>query len=91
MVYKDSVHNGNKFPEFITAAEMAPIYRDMQASKDYWKKIDDMFFAKKITKVSESANNAFLKVNGNGGVSAYKVPGNVYLNFYLKYVKPVQE
>ncbi len=91
VVYKDSVHNGNKFPEFITAAEMAPIYRDMQASKDYWKKIDDMFFAKKITKVSESANNAFLKVNGNGGVSAYKVPGNVYLNFYLKYVKPVQE
>jgi len=87
VVYKDVVRNGNKMPEYITARQMAPVYRDMQASKDYWKKIDDMFYAKKIAEVSETANDTFLKVNGNQGVTAYKVPGNVYLNFYLKYVK----
>lgn len=87
VVYKDVVHNGNKMPQYINAMQMAPVYRDMMASRDYWKKIDDMFFAKEISEVSESANDAFLKVNGNKGVSAYKVPGNVYLNYYLKYVK----
>ena len=87
VVYKDVVHNGNKMPQYINAVQMAPVYRDMKASRDYWKKIDDMFFAKEISSVSESANDTFLKVNGNGGVSSYKVPGNVYLNYYLKYVK----
>ena len=91
VVYKDSVHNGNKMPEFLNARQLAPVYRDMKASKDYWKKIDDLFFAKEIAQVSEKANDTFLKVNGNQGVRSYKVPGNVYLNFYLKYVKPGQE
>jgi hypothetical protein len=64
---------------------MKAVYRDMDAERDHWAYIDSMFKAKEISEVSSKANNTFLEANGQaGGVKSYKVPVNIYVDYYLK-------
>ena len=46
-----------------------------------------MELSEEIATVSEKTNDTFLKVNGESGVGSYKVPEDVYLDYYMTYVK----
>ena len=87
VVYNNALYNGGEVPGYLTSSNMVPVLRDMQASSNYWKKIHDMFLSEEISVISENANDAFLKSNGEKGTVTYKVPDNVFLDFYLTYVK----
>lgn len=62
------------------------VYLDIMASRQY----DDIFsnpFGEVISEVSDNVNNSFLEANGQeGGVETYKVPMDIYVDFYFKYV-----
>lgn len=87
VVYNDALCNGGEVPGYLKSSNMVPVLRDMQASSNYWKKIHNMFMSEEISVISESANDAFLKSNGQEGTVTYKVPDNVFLDFYLTYVQ----
>ncbi|MBO4409088.1 MAG: DUF3810 family protein [Clostridiales bacterium] len=76
---------GEKKPDFMDQKRLKAVYRDMDAERDHWEFIDSMFKAKEISEVSSKANNTFLEANGQaGGVKTYKVPVNIYVDYYLK-------
>ena len=87
VVYNNAVYNGGDIPDYILSSNMAPVMRDAKADSDYWKKIHDMFLSEEISEISENANDAFLKSNGEKGTVTYNVPDNVFLEFFLTYVK----
>ena len=87
VVYNNSVYNGRELPSFLEAKYLAPVYRDAKATNEYWDKINHMFMSQEIENMSENANDAFLKVNGNGGTAAYNVPEDVYVDYYMTYIK----
>ena len=59
----------------------------MAASDMYWDKIDSMFFSDEISEVSNDVNDAFIRFNGGDGVESYKVPQDIYLDYYMTYVR----
>jgi len=84
-VFEYAENIGAKKPSFIDQNRMKAVYRDMDAERDHWAYIDSMFKAKEISEVSSKANNTFLEANGQaGGVRSYKVPVNIYVDYYLK-------
>ena len=87
VIYNNAVFNGGEIPSFIDDKQMAPVYRDLKASSDYWEMIEHMFMAEEISDVSHTANDTFLKVNGNGGTVAYNVPEDVFVDYYMTYIK----
>ena len=82
---------GEVVPQFASSSEMEPVFRDMQASRLYWKQIDNEVAALKeklgidITETSDMVNDTFLKSNGESGLESYHVPDSVYVRFYLTY------
>ena len=82
---------GEVVPQFASASDMEPVFRDMRATSLYWKQIDDEVAALKerlgidITETSDMVNDTFLKSNGESGLDSYRVPDSVYVRFYLKY------
>lgn len=83
---------GQVVPQYYLTSEMEPVYRDMRASIKYWNSIDDevdLIYEKlgiHITEVSNATNDAFLRSNGETGVSSYQVPDSIYVRFYLTYI-----
>ena len=83
---------GETVPQFISADEMDPVFRDMKASVIYWNQIDDEVAQIKeklgidIRETSDMVNDTFLKTNGESGLESYHVPDSVYVRFYLTYV-----
>ena len=84
---------GFKYDYKVKNEEIRAVARDIQASNDYWKKIDKEVddiqkrFGINITEQANEANNKFLQSNGEKeGTDTYNVPENVYVDFYLKYV-----
>ena len=45
-----------------------------------------MFFSDEISEVSNDVNDAFIRFNGGDGVESYKVPQDIYLDYYMTYV-----
>ena len=88
--YGDAI--GEVVPAYYATPEMDPVYRDMRASINYWKNIDaevDALYEKlgiNVTEMSNQANDAFLRSNGEEGVQSYVVPDSIYVRFYLTYV-----
>lgn len=84
---------GEVVPAYYATSEMDPVYRDMRASVNYWCNIDaevDALYERfgiDVTEVSNNANDAFLKSNGEEGVQSYNVPDSIYVRFYLTYVE----
>ena len=83
---------GFKYDYPINNADIRPVARDMKASQEYWKSVDaEVLEMQKrlginITEKSLETNNRFLESNGEkGGNETYNVPGNEYVDFYLKY------
>lgn len=82
---------GEVVPQFASASDMEPVFRDMRATSLYWKQIDDEVASLKerlgidITETSDMVNDTFLKSNGESGLDSYRVPDSVYVRFYLKY------
>jgi len=87
VVYNNSVFNDGDIPSYIKYEQMAPVYRDLEASGEYWDMIEHMFMSDEIAEVSESANDSFLRVNGDGGIKSYQVPEDVYVDYYMTYIK----
>ena len=83
-------HKGGQLPEYMNSKAMAQVYRDMAASRSYWKNIDEMWLSELIAELSEDANDAVLKANGTEGVSTYQIPRDIYLDYYMIYVKPLE-
>ena len=86
VVYNNAVYNGGELPEYLASSALYPVYRDMAASDMYWDKIDSMFFSDEISEVSNDVNDAFIRFNGGDGVESYKVPQDIYLDYYMTYV-----
>ena len=81
-------HVGAKPLDYLSFGDMAPVLKDIKASNAYWKSIHDTELAKFIHDLGTSVNNMYLKSNGQqGGVETYHVPDNVYVNFYMTYIK----
>ncbi|MBR2523417.1 MAG: DUF3810 family protein [Clostridiales bacterium] len=87
VIYKNAYFNDGEIPTYVYGDLMAPVFRDMKAADDYWKLIEGMELSEEIATVSEKTNDTFLKVNGESGVGSYKVPEDVYLDYYMTYVK----
>ncbi|SCW54984.1 Protein of unknown function [Ruminococcaceae bacterium YRB3002] len=87
VIYNNAVLNDGEIPSFIDPTLMYPVYRDMAARNAYWDKIDSMFMSEEIVEISENTNDAFLRANGSEGTSSYNVPENVYLDYYMTYIK----
>lgn len=87
VVYNNAVYNGGDFPQYLTKESLMPVFRDMAASDMYWEKIDNMFFSKTISEVSNDVNDTFIRLNGGDGVESYKVPQDIYLDYYMTYVR----
>ena len=86
---------GETVPQFASADDMEPVFRDMMASIEYWNQIDDEVeqirktLGIDITEASDAVNDTFLKSNGESGVDSYHVPDSVYVRFYLTYITGV--
>jgi len=91
IVYNYVRHNGGKLPEYMNSEAMKQVYRDMSASESYWKNIDEMWLSELIAELSDDANDAFLKANGTEGISTYQIPRDIYLDYYMIYVKPLNK
>ena len=88
---------GEVMPQYDVTSEMKPVYLDMRASNLYWetidKEVDNIYelLGINITEASNTANDTFLKSNGESGVDSYNVPESVYVRFYLTYVAGVED
>lgn len=88
---------GEVMPQYELTSEMEPVYRDMRASTLYWMVIDEEvndiyeLFGIDITEASSTANDTFLKSNGESGVDSYVVPESIYVRFYLTHVAGVED
>lgn len=84
-------------PQYELTSEMEPVYRDMRAANLYWlnidREVDDIYeiFGIDITEASSTANDTFLKSNGESGVDSYVVPESIYVRFYLTHVAGVED
>ena len=91
VIYNNAKYNDGTIPSYLASEKIYPVYRDMAARDAYWEMIDSMFMSEEIAEISENTNDAFLKANGGGGVASYKVPEDVYLDYYMTYIKPASE
>ncbi|MBP5260499.1 MAG: DUF3810 family protein [Clostridiales bacterium] len=87
VLYRNAVYNGGELPSFLDASQLAPVYRDLKAAGEYWEMISHMFMSDEIAEVSENANDTFLRANGEKGTVTYNVPEDIYVDYYMTYIK----
>ena len=81
-------HEGKDFPDYFSYQSAYPVVRDTNASNAYWDYIHSTAFARFIHDLGTKINNMYLRSNGQkGGVETYHVPDNVYVDFYMTYLK----
>lgn len=88
---------GENLPDYLSASDMVPVFKDATAAAIYWDQIDKEVASIKeylgidIKKASNAANDAFLKSNGESGVDSYVVPDSSYVRFYLTHVEGAED
>lgn len=82
-----ALQEGIEFPDYISRPEFQMVQKDMTASLMYAESLENNPFTKMIEEMSEDVNDTYLKSNGQeGGTETYKVPSNIYVDFYFKYI-----
>ncbi|MCQ2532182.1 MAG: DUF3810 domain-containing protein [Saccharofermentans sp.] len=80
-------HEGIELPDYFNRPEFDMVRNDIKASNMYDETLEWNWLTDFINSFSEDVNDTYLKSNNQaGGTETYKVPSNIYVDFYYTYV-----